>query len=159
MLAPLNNDFDNLCDWFIEYVNENNIKKGNGKEYIRDDIVDFLQGYGIAIVLSLFDHFSEMCTTENTVEFMISGEYKKNTNKLQKLLMLELEAPLNDFTKEAKKMLEESSDWLFQHMIRLIVRKHLLVNKSIEYNDKQSIIDTFFCKANRKKYLLDSLKE
>lgn len=159
MLAPLNNDFENLCDWFIEYVNQNNIKKDNGKEYIRADIVDFLQGYGIAIVLSLFDHFSEMCTTENTVEFMTSGEHKKNTNKLQKLLMLELEAPLNEFTREAKKMLEESGDWLFQHMIRLIVRKHLLVNKSIEYNDKQSIVDTFFGKENRKKYLLDSLKE
>ena len=90
---------------------------------------------------------------------MTSGEHKKNTNKLQKLLMLELEAPLNEFIREAKKMLEESGDWLFQHMIRLIVRKHLLVNKSIEYNDKQSIVDTFFGKENRKKYLLDSLKE
>ena len=74
MLAPLNNSFDDLCNWFVEYVNDNNIKKENGKEYVRDDIVDFLQGYGIAIVLSLFQHFSEMCATENTVEFMTHGD-------------------------------------------------------------------------------------
>ncbi len=159
MLEPLNNNFDELCNWFINYVNDNNIKKDNGKEYIRDDFADFLQGFGIAIVLSLFDHFAEMCTTQNTVKFMTSGEYEKSTNKLQKLLMLELEAPWSEFIKEAKKMIEESSDWLFKHMIRLIVRKHLIVNKSIEFNEKQRIIDTFFGKSDRKKYLLKSLKE
>lgn len=159
MLAPLNNSFDDLCNWFVEYVNDNNIKKENGKEYVRDDIVDFLQGYGIAIVLSLFQHFSEMCATENTVEFMTHGEYEKNTNKLQKLSMLELEAPSKDFIKEAKNMLTNSDDWLFKHMIRLIVRKHLIVNKTIDFKEKQYIVDTFFGKVNRKKYLLKTIKE
>lgn len=100
-----------------------------------------------------------MCATENTVEFMTHGEYEKNTNKLQKLSMLELEAPSKDFIKEAKNMLTKSDDWLFKHMIRLIVRKHLIVNKTIDFKEKQYIVDTFFGKVNRKKYLLKTIKE
>ena len=159
ILEPLNNNFDDLCNWFISYITNNNIKKDNGKEYNRDDFVNILQGYGIATILALFDHFSEMCTTENTVEFMTSGEYRKSTNKLQKLLMLEFGASLNEFIKEAKIMFENSNDWLFKQMIGLIIRKYLIVNKSIEFKEKQRIIDIFFSESSKKRILLETLKK
>ena len=100
-----------------------------------------------------------MCTTENTVEFMTSGEYRKSTNKLQKLLMLEFGASLNEFIKEAKIMFENSNDWLFKQMIGLIIRKYLIVNKSIEFKEKQRIIDIFFSESSKKRILLETLKK
>lgn len=158
-LVPINNSFEQICDWFMNRIEEEKTKDENLKKMSRENVEAFLQNYGIAITLSLFDHFAEMCSTSLTLDFMTSGEYKKSTNKLQRLMMLELEAPLEKFIKEAENMMKETNDLLIKHMVRLIVRKHLFSNKSLAYNDKQTIANKFFNNKYRKEYLLKDLNE
>lgn len=159
MLAILDENCDEICIALLNYANYNNIKKENGKVFEIEDCVTFLQQFAIATVLVLFDHFSEMCITKTTFQFMVSNDSSKSTNKLQKTLMLAKEAPADDFINQTKNIFNKSDNVLFKHMIKLIMKKYLYEHKSLEHRYKQSIFDIFLPGATKKKYLLESSKK
>ena len=108
-----------------------------------------------AIMLSMFDHFSELATSTKSFELLIEKTTNDISEQLERLLMIESTGNTDQLVKEADSLLRIYKGTEYDMMIRLIVRKHLLTNKELTFRKKQQVIDKIFGKEYRKFFLVN----
>ena len=118
-------------------------------------ILEMLNDSARAIMLSMFDHFSELATSPKSFDLLMEKSTDDISECLERLLMIESTGNTDRLVKEAETLLREHQRTEYDTMIRLIVRKHLLTNKEITHSKKQQVIDKIFGKEYRKYFLLN----
>ena len=144
-----------ICKDILDFAERNNKKKKDGSSYTNDDVLEMLNDSARAIMLSMFDHFSELATSPKSFDLLMEKSTDDISECLERLLMIESTGNTDRLVKEAETMLKEHQRTEYDTMIRLIVRKHLLTNKEITYSKKQQVIDKIFGKGYRKYFLIN----
>ena len=155
LLRPLDMDLDEKCKEILDFANQNNKMKKNGEAYTREDILMMLNDSARAIMLSVFEHFSELASGPKTWELLISKDLNDMSEQLARLLIIESSGDTDRLVKESRSLLKVKSGLEYDTMVRLIVRKHLLTNKSLTFSKKQQVIDKIFGKKHRKDFLVN----
>ena len=155
ILRPLDMNVKDICQDILDFTRKNEIKKKNGQEYTEKDVLEMLNDYARAEMLYMFDHFSEFATSPKSYELLMKKQTNDISEQLERLLMIENIGNTDQLIKEAESLLKIHKKTEYETMIRLIVRKHLLTNKSLTFSKKQQIIDKIFGKENRKYFLLN----
>ncbi len=155
LLKPLDNNIDNLCNELLELAKETGFEKKSGQPFSKDDIIDMINEHSKAIVLSIYDHFAELCTSSKTISLLSEKEVAGTYQRIQKLMIKENSGDTESFLKEADIILKNSKDDQVKNMVKLIVRKHLLC-KEMHHSRRQQIIDKYLGEAARKPMLLQS---
>lgn len=154
LLRPLDMNIKEICKEILEFAEENNKTKKDGSNYTEQDILQMLNDSGRAIMLSMFDHFSELATSPKSFDLLMAKRPEDISESLQRLLMIESTNNTDRLVKEAESLLKEYQKTEYDTMIRLIVRKHLLTNKELTYSKKQQVVDRIFGKGYRKYFLI-----
>ena len=155
LVRPIDMNAVAICEDIKEFIKQHEIKKKNGQDYTENDIRFMLNDSCRAIMLSMFDHFSELTTSPKTIELLLSKETNDISEDLERLLFLENLGYTDQLTKEAITLLKEYKGTEYEIMIKLIIRKHLITNKELSYSKKQHIIDMIFGKNSRKQFLIN----
>lgn len=154
LLEPIEEKIDEICKELQKLVEETGVKKKSGKPFEKDDFIEMLNVYARALVLSIYDHYAELCTSSKTINLLCEKETIGTTQWLQKLIIKENACDTDSFLKEAEIMLKSVKDEYLKAMIRLVVRKHLLCNPELHHNKKQQIVDKIFGGKEARKSLL-----
>lgn len=154
MLKPIDEKVDTLCDELLEFAQKNSAEKRKGIPYSREDIMNLLISYGNGLILSILDHFSELCTSPKTIELLSSKNHQEWSKQLERLMIIENSGNTDLFLREAELEIRNLKDDDAVHMVRLVVRKHLLCNPGLPFNKRQQIVDKFFGKKARKAMLM-----
>lgn len=155
LLRPLDMNLPEICKDILSFAEQNNKKKKDGSSYTNDDILLMLNDSARAIMLSLFDHFSELATSPKSFDLLMSKVPRDMSESLERLLMIESTGNTDRLVKEAESLLKDYQKTEYDTMIRLIVRKHLLTNREITYSKKQQVIDKIFGQEYRKYFLIN----
>lgn len=155
MLRPFDMSLEEICRNILEFAEIHGNKKKNGQKYTREDIVNMLNDTARAIMLSMFDHFSELATNSKTVNLLVNRNVNDMSENIERLLMLENNRDTDRLIKEAEELLRKYEGTEYEIMIKLIVRKHLFVNKELKVNRKNQIIDKIFGEGYRKHFLIN----
>lgn len=153
LLRPLDIELDEKCEEILRYAERNDGRKKNGQAYTKDDILAMLNDCARAIMLSIFDHFSEFASSPKTHELLTSRCIDDVSEELERLLIIENSGNTNQLLKESEALLKMYRGTEYETMIKLIVRKHLLTNKGLTFSKKQQIIDKIFGDSHRKFFL------
>lgn len=156
IIEPIDSDLDLICDDLIAFARQHNKKKKNGDEFTKNDILKMLNDTCRAIMLSIFNHFSEIATSSKTVDLLKNNTTTDLSEKLFRLLVIENSGDTQLLIKEAKKLYDTYEKTNYKIMIQLIIRKHIWTNKNLAYSVEQSMIDTFFGPKYRKEFLLNN---
>jgi energy-coupling factor transporter ATP-binding protein EcfA2/predicted phosphodiesterase len=159
MLKPIDENIEKLCDELLDFAQRTKSEKKAGVAYAKDDIFDIIVSCSIAMILSLYDHFSELCTSPKTIDLLLAKSYTESNKQLERLMIIENSGNNEKFVREAERIIKTSKDETYNHMVRLIARKHLLCNPNLPFYKRQQIIDKFFGKEARKEMLMSSLKK
>jgi len=155
LLRPLDMNSKEICNDILDFAEEKNKKKKDGSKYTIDDIFQILNDFSRAIMLSIFDHFSELATSPKSFNLLVDKNPEDISEHLQRLLMIESTGNTDLLVKEAESLLKIYQKTEYDTMIRLIVRKHLLTHKELSFNKRQQVVDKIFGKENRKYYLIN----
>lgn len=155
LLRPLDMNLKEICKDILDFAEQNNKKKKDGSSYTNDDVLEMLNDSARAIMLSMFDHFSELATSPKSFDLLMGKRTDDISECLERLLMIESTGNTDRLVKEAEALLKVHQKTEYDTMIRLIVRKHLLTNKEITYSKKQQVIDKIFGKEYRKYFLIN----
>ncbi len=153
LLRPLDMNLKEICEDLLEYARQNGKKKKDGSNYTNDDMLEMLTDSARAIMLSMFDHFSELATSPKSFDILMAKNTEDISESLERLLMIESTGHTDRLVKEAEALLKKYQRTEYDTMIKLIVRKHLLTNKELSHSKKQQVIDRIFGKAYRKHFL------
>lgn len=156
ILRPLDMDLEQICNDMLDYAKRNQKKKKNGDSYTTNDILEIINDSARTIMLSMFDHFSELATSPKSIDLLISKRTNDISEQLERLLMIENSGNTDRLVKESLLLLKTYKNTEYETMIKLIVRKHLLTNKGLTFNKKQHIIDKIFGQENRKYFLISN---
>lgn len=155
LLRPLDMNLKEICKDILDFAEQNNKKKKDGSDYTNDDILQMLNDSARAIMLSMFDHFSELATSPKSFDLLMAKNPEDISESLERLLIIESAGNTDRLVKEAESLLKDYQRTEYDTMIRLIVRKHLLTNKELTYSKKQQVIDKIFGKGYRKYFLIN----
>ena len=155
LLHPFDINKREICDDILNFVEKNNISKKNGQKYKPEDILIMLNDSARAIMLGMFDHFSELATSYKSFDWLMEKKIEDISEQLERLLMIENIGNTDRLVKEADSLLKKYQGTEYSTMIRLIVRKHLLTNKELSFSKKQQVVDKIFGQANRKLFLIN----
>ena len=78
------------------------------------------------------------------------------SEQLERLLIIESSGNTDLLVKEADSLIKINNGLEYEMMIKLIVRKHLLTNKSLTFHKKQQVIDKVFGSKYRKNFLIST---
>ena len=143
-----------ICQDILDFIKQNDLKKRNAQEYSEKDVLQMLSACARAEMLCMFDHFSEIATSPKTSDLLLNKQTTDMSEKLERLLIIENNGNTDQLIKEAESLLQVHKGSEYDTMIRLVVRKHLLTNKSLTFSKRQQIVDKIFGKENRKILLL-----
>ena len=130
-------------------------KKKDGSEYTETDIMKMFNDSARAVMLSMFDHFSELATSPKSYELLINKKAEDMSERIERLLIIESTGNTDYLTKEAESLLKECQGTEYDTMIRLIVRKHLLTHRELLFSKKQQVVDKIFGQGYRKYFLMN----
>ncbi len=157
ILNPIDTYSEELCNSLLLYIQKIGVTKKNGESYCQEDIFEMFNNYARAELLSIFDHFAEICTNSKTISLLTSKQTSDSSEKIQRLLIIENSGNTDIFLKEAESMIKENKSVDIEIMIKLVVRKHLLCNRDLTFRKKQQIIDRIFGKQARKLFMLSAM--
>ncbi len=157
LLRPIDTHSEEICNNLLEYASERGITRKNGTQYTKEDFRELLNDNARAAMLSLFDHFSEMCTSVKTTSLLIERIPKEASEQLERILVIENSGNTDLLIKEAESIMKKTTDPNIQLMVQLIIRKHIYCNKNLSFSKKQKIIDKFFGKGTRKAFLTSTI--
>lgn len=155
LLRPLDMNIKDLCGDILEYAKQNEKKKKDGSEYTETDIMKMFNDSARAVMLSMFDHFSELATSPKSYELLINKKAEDMSERIERLLIIESTGNTDYLTKEAESLLKECQGTEYDTMIRLIVRKHLLTHRELLFSKKQQVVDKIFGQGYRKYFLMN----
>lgn len=155
LLRPLDMNIKDLCGDILEYAKQNEKKKKDGSEYTETDIMKMFNDSARAVMLSMFDHFSELATSPKSYELLINKKAEDMSERIERLLIIESTGNTDHLTKEAESLLKECQGTEYDTMIRLIVRKHLLTHRELLFSKKQQVVDKIFGQGYRKYFLMN----
>lgn len=154
ILHPLDTNLEETCKQILDFAEQNNKRKKNGDHYTEEDILMMINDSARAIMLGIFDHFAELASSQKTSELLINSPVSDMSEQLERLLMIEFSGNTNNLVKEANFLLKSIRDQEHATMVKLIVRKHLLTNRSLTFSKRQQVIDKIFGDKYRKDFLL-----
>ena len=155
LLRPMDMNLKEICKDIIDFAEQNNKNKKDGSSYTNDDVLQMLNDSARGIMLSIFDHFSELATSPKSYELLMNKIPNDISENLERLLIIESTGDTDLLIKEADSLLKGYQKTEYDTMIRLIVRKHLLTNKEITYSKKQQVVDKIFGREYRKYFLIN----
>lgn len=155
LLKPLDINLEEICKDILNFAEQNNKRKGNGDQYTKDDILEIINDSARAIMLSVFDYFSELATSPKSFDFLMHKSTNDISEQLERLLIIESFGDTNRLVKESGSLIKEYQRTEYETMIKLIVRKHLLTNKGLTFNKRQQVIDKIFGQQSRKHFLIN----
>lgn len=121
--------------------------KKTGVPYTKEDIMEMIISFSYDMIFDLYDHFSELCTSTNTIELLLKKEYKETSKKLKRLIIVKNTRNHELFMKEAESIIKSSKDIICNNMVELIAYNYLLDNPSLPYNKRQQIKDKIYKKT------------
>lgn len=157
ILKPVDENYEIICDDMLKWTLQNDFRKPNGKPFQIEDIKNMFINLSRAEILGIYDHFSEFCVSDKTLQFLLESEENSN-RKIQKLLLLENSGNIERFIKYAESLVHEFDKSTKLTYVLLVIRKHLLCNSNISFSKRQQIIDKFFGKSYRKEMLISQIK-
>lgn len=156
LLRPLDMDLQEISKDILNYAEENKKRKKNGQKYTHEDILRMLNDSARAVMLSMFDHFSELATSPKSFELLMNKDIQDISEQLERLLIIESTGNTDRLVREAEALLKIHQRTEYDTMIKLIVRKHLITNKELTFSKRQQVIDKIFGKENRKYFLINN---
>lgn len=156
LIGPIDSELNSICDDLLEFAHFQNRKKKNGDDFTKADILKMLNIVCRATMLTIFDHFSEIATSNKTIELLENKTTTDLSEKLFRLLIIENSGNTELLIKEAKKLYNVYEKTNYKKMIQLIIRKHIFTNKNLTRNLEQKMIDIFFGPQYRKNFLLNN---
>lgn len=156
LIGPIDSELNSICDDLLKFAHFQNKKKKNGDDFTKDDILKMLNIVCRATMLIIFDHFSEIATSNKTIELLENKTTTDLSEKLFRLLVIENSGNTELLIKEAKKLYNVYEKTNYKKMIQLIIRKHIFTNKNLTRNLEQKMIDIFFGPQYRKNFLLNN---
>ena len=151
IIRPFDINKKEICESIVDFAEQNNISKRNGRKYTNEDILIMLNDNVRAIMLSMFDHFSELATSSKSFELLMGKSVNDISEQLERLLMIESIGNTDLLIKDAEKLLKKYQGTEYSIMILLIMRKHVLTN-DLPFNKRRQISDKFFG-GRKMKYL------
>ena len=152
-LKPYDDKSEIIIDELKHFVNSLSPKIDLSDE----DLHNILSTVCISVILGLYDSVAYFGSDANTISYLSEYfEYSCNV-MIQKLLMYEASLSSEGFIQKAISVFESTDDWFIKKLVRLIVRKHLIVNNQIDHKDLDRISNKIF-KGNKKSLLLISSK-
>lgn len=155
LLRPLDMNQKELCEDILNFAEQNSKKKKDGSSYTTNDVLKMLNDSARAIMLSMFDHFSELSASPKSFNLLMEKNTDDISEYLERLLMIENMGNTDRLVKEAEALLKEYRGTEYAIMIKLIVRKHLLTNKEITFYKRQQVVDKIFGEKYRKQFLMN----
>ncbi len=155
LLRPLDINLKEICEDILNFTEQNNINKKNGQKYTNEDIHQMLNDSAKVGMLCMFSHFSELTTSHKTFELLMNKNIEDTSEELERLLMIESIGNTDYLLKKAEALLKIYQNTEYDNMIKLIVRKHLLINKELSFSKRQQIIDKIFGKEYRTAFLIN----
>ncbi|MGE1061239.1 metallophosphoesterase [Megasphaera paucivorans] len=155
MLEPIDEQIDIICEKLLKIIKKKKIEKKEGVLYNEEDIREMFSQFGLSMILNTYDHFSELCTSQRTIELLLTKEYKELNKNIERLMIVENLGDTEKFIKEAEKVIK-NFDVKAYYIVGLIARKHLMCNPQLSYTKRQQIIDKFFLGKHTKTNLLMS---
>lgn len=156
LLHSLDVDLEQKCEEILDFAKQNNKRKKNGEPYTKEDILKMFNDSARAIMLSVLDHFAELAASPKTWEILINKDINDMSEQLERLLIIESSGNTDLLVKEADSLIKINNGLEYEMMIKLIVRKHLLTNKSLTFHKKQQVIDKVFGSKYRKNFLIST---
>lgn len=154
MLRPLDINLEKWKKRLLDFTHKNNIKSDTGDDYTENEILEYIQDYARATMLSLFDYFADLSTTPKSLELLTEKKIDDISEIIERLMIIEASGNTDMLLKETEKLLKNYCGSEYEVMLKLIVRKHLLTNRDLPFNKKQQVIDRIFGKKARKRFLL-----
>lgn len=155
MLRPVDINQDKICTDLLDYIEQENIVKKNGSNYLKKDVLQMLSNSVRAVMLGIFDYFAELATSPKSINILLEKKPLDVSEQLERLLFIENSGNTDRLVKEANSLLKDYRQTEYDTMIKLIVRKHLLTNKNLPFSKKQQIIDKVFGKEYRRAFLIN----
>lgn len=158
ILSPLNENFNEICEEFYTLVSSDDFLEKHNKQISKKDIEEMFIAYSQAVLLGLFDHFSELCTNSKTKKYLFNNEIEDYSEQIFRLMISKTVADSELVLSEAEKAIK-TNDELTKMLGRMIVKRYLIINKNISSNKKQQIKDKIFTETlknsnkKKKKYL------
>lgn len=109
--------------------------------------MEMIISFSYDMIFDLYDHFSELCTSTNTIELLLKKEYKETSKKLKRLIIVKNTRNHELFMKEAESIIKSSKDIICNNIVELIAYNYLLDNPSLPYNKRQQIKDKIYKKT------------
>ena len=153
VLKPIDENADTLCNEILESIIRKDKKKKNNENYTKQDIIMILSVYAQAIFLYFLNHFSELSTSTKSLELLLEKKTNDYCEQIERLLIIENSGRTDLLYSESLKIIKLNDDFM-SLMVKLVVRKHLLINRNIPFSKKQKLIDKIFGKSRRKDFLL-----
>lgn len=157
-LKPINDNYGKICDDLMKYAFENDLKKKNGLPMTRDDVKDIVAAIGMAMLLSTYNHYAELCTSPKTIH-LLDKPVTDISSETQRLFFFEMAGNTDAFLKEVEIAQKDNKSPLFKYLSRKIVKKHLLVNPGISNKKRQFVIDKLMGGKGKKELLINMRKE
>lgn len=157
-MSPLNENFDEICEEFYTLVSSDDFLEKHNKQISKKDIEEMFIAYSQAVLLGLFDNFSELCTNSKTKKYLFNNEIEDYSEQIFRLMISKTVADSELVLSEAEKAIK-TNDELTKMLGRMIVKRYLVINKNISSNKKQQIKDKIFTETlknnnkKKKKYL------
>ena len=107
LLHPFDINKREICDDILNFVEKNNISKKNGQKYKPEDILIMLNDSARAIMLGMFDHFSELATSYKSFDWLMEKKMEDISEQLERLLMIENIGNTDRLVKEADSLLKK----------------------------------------------------
>ena len=162
ILSPLNENFDEICEEFYTIVSTDEFLEKHNKQISKKDIEEMFISYSQAVLLGLFDHFSELCTNSKTKKYLFNNEIEDYSEQIFRLMISKTIANSELVLSEAEKAIK-TNDELTKMLSRMIVKRYLVINKNISNNKKQKIKDKIFTETlknsnkKKRKYLTEKI--
>ena len=154
MLEPIDKNLEDLCKEILTYAEKVGATKKDGSLYNQDDIINMICAYAQTIILSVYDHFAELCTNAKTFDLLANTEAIGIAQELEKLIVYENSGDTDLFIKQADNMNKNVRDFATKNMVKRIARKHLISNPELPIRKRQQLIEKIFGKEAIKNLLL-----
>lgn len=98
-----------------------------------DELKRVVNDLSIALCLSLYDNLAFCSANSATMSVLDSYNFTNSNYSIMNLLMQENGTSTNEFVNKAYKLAQESDNEFLHHLIKMVVRKHVITHDEINY--------------------------
>ena len=149
-LSSIDNNFGKICESVYREIQNSSLEDNIKSKITINMIQDVLQSFGIANILAMYCHFSELCLNKKTFSLLDKYSNKSMSENIQHMMIYDLSGNTAELIKQADSILSKTKNIIIKNMVSMIIRNHVLTNKKLKNSEKQSLIDKYLDKKEKK---------